>query len=54
MLSHTLNQILQSLQQHRPDTVKTLQPGLTLEQMQKQVRTLPFHLPEEVYELYQW
>lgn len=31
-----------------------LQPGLTREQIQAQVQDLPFCLPQEVYQLYQW
>ena len=32
----------------------SIPPGLNLSQIQKIVETLPFELPNEVYELYQW
>ena len=54
VLASALNKILAHLQEYRPKTVTLLQPGLALEQIQEQVGELPFRLPQEVYELYQW
>lgn len=53
-LTSALDRILNWLQQHDPKTVASLQPGLTLEEIEEQVKILPFRIPIEIYELYQW
>lgn len=39
---------------HQPLVAEELQPGLTRGQIDELVKDLPFSLPEELYELYQW
>ncbi|NEP80637.1 MAG: hypothetical protein F6K39_22175 [Okeania sp. SIO3B3] len=39
---------------HQPLVAEELQPGLTRGQIDELVKNLPFSLPEELYELYQW
>jgi len=34
--------------------INALQPGLTLTEIQERIKELPFDLPTEVFELYQW
>ena len=36
------------------EIAESLQPGITREEIDEKVQDLPFPLPEEVYELYQW
>lgn len=49
-LMQALNRILDQ----RPDCISYLQPGLTYDEIEEKVKDLPFRLPKEVYELYQW
>ena len=53
-LTEALDRIGNYLQQHAPEVFATLQPGLSYEEIEKIVKDLPFRLPPEVYELYQW
>lgn len=53
MLSPLLDRILMYMAQFG-QPVETLQPGLTLSQIETLVGPFPFYLPREVYELYQW
>ncbi|MBD2197706.1 MULTISPECIES: HEAT repeat domain-containing protein [Calothrix] len=53
-LTETLERIFKHLQQYRPEVALLLKPGLTIEAIQSQIHDLPFCLPQEVYELYQW
>lgn len=53
-LRKTLDRIFKHLQQYRPEVASLLKPGLSLEEIQAQVKSLSFCLPQEVYELYQW
>ncbi|MBD1871444.1 SMI1/KNR4 family protein [Leptolyngbya sp. FACHB-671] len=53
-LVQTLERILYCWQVKAPTVAQSLQPGLTREQIETQLQTLSFHLPEEVYQLYQW
>ncbi|BAY10387.1 HEAT repeat domain-containing protein [Calothrix sp. NIES-2098] len=54
VLTETLERIFKHLQQHRAEIASLLQPGLTIEDIQSQIKPLSFCLPQEVYELYQW
>ena len=54
LLTESLEQILIQLEQKDPEIAASLQPGLTREEIDEIVKYLPFKLPEEVYELYQW
>jgi hypothetical protein len=53
-LKKVLDRILKILEEKAPDIAAALQPGLTREEIDEIIKDLPFHLPEEVYELYQW
>jgi HEAT repeat protein len=54
VLTEALNRIFNWLQQYNPNAASALEPGLTYDEIQEMVKYLPFKLPEEVYELYQW
>ncbi|WP_375510108.1 SMI1/KNR4 family protein [uncultured Nostoc sp.] len=54
LLTDALDRIINWLQQNKPSYASSLQPGLTYEEIEKKVKNLPFSLPREVYELYQW
>lgn len=49
-----LQRLEQWLQEHRPDYVSQLQPGLSIQEIAEITEPLPFQLPNEVIELYQW
>lgn len=49
-----LERILECLQLQSPQMVQSLQPGLTSTEIAAKVADLPFQLPTEVVELYQW
>lgn len=53
-LRQALERIWNWFQINAPAMLTFLQPGLTRSQIDAQVQDLPFHLPEEVYQLYQW
>ncbi|MEM6752416.1 MAG: SMI1/KNR4 family protein [Cyanobacteria bacterium P01_C01_bin.38] len=56
-LTDALNRIVNWLQKHPSEkyaSVDVLQPGLSYEEIDKRVADLPFKLPEEVSQLYQW
>lgn len=53
-LTTALNRILNWLQLHKPDDAEGFLPGLSLQEIEEKVKVLPFHLPQAVYELYQW
>ena len=54
LLTDALEIILNWLQQNKPSYASSLQPGLVYEEIEQKVKNLPFRLPREVYELYQW
>ncbi|RUS96513.1 hypothetical protein DSM106972_087000 [Dulcicalothrix desertica PCC 7102] len=49
-----LERIVKWLEKYRPYDVSFLQPGLTKNEIEIITEKLPFKLPHEVYELYQW
>lgn len=53
-LSQALERIWNWFEVNAPAMLTFLQPGLTRGQIDAQVRDLPFQLPKEVYQLYQW
>jgi|GEM_PF-801097 len=53
-LTKALDRILNWLVKNNPELALSLQPGLTRAEIDQQIMGLPFTLPEEVYELYQW
>jgi hypothetical protein len=46
--------LLICLQNYFPWDAERFQPGLSRREIEEKVKELPFSLPEEVYELYQW
>lgn len=54
LFAESLERILSWLIKNNPELALSLQPGLTREEIEEKVRNLPFRLPEEVYQLYQW
>ena len=53
-LMEALERIDNWFRQNRSEYVPLFQPGLTREVIEEKTKNLPFQLPEEVYELYQW
>lgn len=53
-LTEALEYISTWLQQHQPERSASLRPGLKYEEIKEKIKNLPFRLPTEVYELYQW
>jgi SMI1 / KNR4 family (SUKH-1) len=53
-LTDALERILNWLQANHPKAASSLQPGLSYEEIEAKLADLPFRLPQEVYELYQW
>lgn len=53
-LTNALERIFDWMQKHDPYISSIWQPGLSLSEIEDKVKVLPFRLPQEVYELYQW
>lgn len=53
-LRDSLEKILVWQQKNRPEYASQLQPGLTEEEIEEKLKDIPFRLPKEVYQLYQW
>lgn len=53
-LTQALNKIAQWVKTNMPDHPAVMNKGLTRKEIEEKVKELPFKLPEEVYELYQW
>lgn len=53
-LTNALNRILNWFENNKPSIIESLQPGLSIEEIDEKVKDLPFRLTQEVYELYQW
>ena len=53
-LTNALYRILSWFENNKPSTIESLQPGLTIEEIEEKAKDLPFRLTQEVYELYQW
>lgn len=53
-LTDSLNQIQAWLENNFPEAAETITPGLTISEIESKIETLPFSLPNEFYEIYQW
>ena len=53
-IKNNLKQIWDCIKQKAPEIKDLFQPGLKPEEIDEITKHLPFRLPEEVYELYQW
>jgi hypothetical protein len=53
-LTDALNRIMAWIERHYPDAATGFQPGLTYATIAEKLSTLPYHVPQEVYELYGW
>lgn len=53
-LTDSLNQIKTWLENNCPQAAESITPGLSLEEIESKIQGLPFRLPKEFYELYQW
>lgn len=54
LITQSCDRLLTCLQEHFPWDAERFQPGLSREEIEQKAQELPFSLPEEVYELYQW
>jgi hypothetical protein len=54
LVSDSCERLLALLQSDFPWDAEHFQPGLSREEIEEKISELPFSLPEEVYELYQW
>ena len=54
ILTESLEKVFTWLLTHQPSYALALQSGLTYAQIQEKTKDLPFKLPTEVVELYQW
>lgn len=50
----SLERILTWLTHHKPDLGTSFLPGLSRAELDSYLQTLPFHVSQEVYDLYQW
>ena len=53
-LKQSLEKILAWQKINRPEYAAKFQPGLTEEEIEEKLKDIPFRLPREVYQLYQW
>lgn len=53
-LTEGLERIEAWLKINMPSRASELRPGLARDDIEEQVKDLPFNLPEEVYQLYEW
>ncbi|MGB6299773.1 MAG: SMI1/KNR4 family protein [Rivularia sp. (in: cyanobacteria)] len=53
-LTDSLNQIKTWLEENCAQAAESITPGLSLEEIESKIEGLPFSLPDEFYELYQW
>ncbi|MGB6295327.1 MAG: hypothetical protein WBF90_03980 [Rivularia sp. (in: cyanobacteria)] len=54
VLTDSLNQIMQWLEENRPDYAASFLPGLNDEEIRKKLANVELELPLEIYELYRW
>lgn len=54
VLTNAMERILKGMQKYDAQIASLLQPGLSFWEIEEKVRVLPFRLPQEIYELYQW
>ena len=53
-IKNNLKRIWDCIEQKAPEVKDLFQPGLKFEEIDEITKKLPFKLPQEVYELYQW
>ncbi|MGB3652999.1 MAG: hypothetical protein WBA41_17520 [Rivularia sp. (in: cyanobacteria)] len=53
-IQNNLKRIWDCIEQKAPEVKYLLKPGLKSEEIDELTKDLPFKLPQEVYELYQW
>ena len=53
-LPRVLPKLLNRLERYLPEMADSLHPGLTREAIDEMFDSLPFSLPEELYEIYKW
>ncbi|BAY87248.1 PBS lyase HEAT-like repeat protein [Calothrix parasitica NIES-267] len=53
-IKNNLKRIWDCIEQKAPEVKDLFQPGLKSEEIDEITKDLPFNLPQEVYELYQW
>lgn len=53
-IKNDLKRIWDCIEQKAPEVKDLFQPGLKTEEIDEITKHLPFKLPKEVYELYQW
>jgi hypothetical protein len=54
LVTQSCDRLLACLQENFPWDAERFQPGLSREEIEGKARELPFSLPEDLYELYQW
>jgi hypothetical protein len=54
LVKQSCDRLLACLQERFPWDAERFQSGLSREEIEEKSRELPFPLPEEIYELYQW
>ncbi|AFY52923.1 hypothetical protein Riv7116_0319 [Rivularia sp. PCC 7116] len=54
LLTNSLNQIKTWLEKNCPQAAENITPGLNVAEIESKIQYLPFSLPDEFYELYQW
>ena len=53
-IKNNLKRIWDCIEQKAPEVKDLFQPGLKSKEIDEITKDLPFKLPQEVYELYQW
>ncbi len=53
-LNQALHRILKWLEEHKPEAISLLQPGLSNNEIEELVKDLPIQFPQELYDLYKW
>jgi hypothetical protein len=54
LVTQSCDRLLACIQEYFPWDAERFQPGLSREEIEEKAGELPFALPEEVFELYQW
>ncbi|NQE34274.1 HEAT repeat domain-containing protein [Microcoleus asticus] len=53
-LNQALHRILKWLEEHKPEAISLLQPGLSNNEIEELVKDLSIQFPQELYDLYKW
>jgi hypothetical protein len=54
LVTQSCDRLLICIQEHFPWDAERFQPGLSREEIEEKARELPFLLPDDICELYQW